>query len=182
MAFVLRRPFAVSAGLKQISRSPATVRLFHNTPLKSRSFLTSSPSKPLSSNIFKSNSVLQNAFKRSYNQPAYQTYQPTATGNLTQKLLYGAALVGGTIVVTNLVFNRETREDGGMPPYERDYLNQTFLHTGMGVGIIATAATALHRSGWSYRLMATNPWLVIGLSLAASIGTMYATFNTHPDK
>jgi len=29
--------------------------------------------------------------------------------------------------------------------------------------------------------MATNPWLVIGVSLAASIGTMYATFHTDPD-
>jgi len=68
-----------------------------------------------------------------------------------------------------------------MPPFEREYLNQTFLHTGLGVGIIGVAASALHKSGWSYRLMATNPWLVIGLSLAMSIGTMYGTFNTHPD-
>lgn len=107
---------------------------------------------------------------------------PTQSGSLTQRLLYGAAIVGGTILATNLIFNRETREDGGMPAYERDYLNQTFLHTGLGVGIIAVAARALHSSGWSYRLMATNPWLVIGLGLAASFGTMYGTFYTHPDK
>lgn len=111
-------------------------------------------------------------------QPAYQPTQ----GNLTQKLIYGAAIVGGTIVATNLVFNRETREDGGMPQYERSYLNETFLHTGLGVGIIGVAARALHTSGWSYRLMATNPWAVIGISLVASIGTMYATFNTAPEK
>ena len=110
-------------------------------------------------------------------QPAYQ-----ASGNLTQKLLYGAALIGGTIVVTNMVFNRETREDGCMPPFEREYLNQTFMHTGLGVGIIGVAATALHRSGWSYRLMAMNPWAVIGVSLVASIGAMYGTFHTDPNK
>lgn len=81
----------------------------------------------------------------------------------------------------NLVFNRETREDGGMPPFERAYLNDTFLHTGLGVGIIGIAATALHRSGWSYRLMATSPWLVIGLGLASSIGTMIGTQMTDPD-
>lgn len=68
-----------------------------------------------------------------------------------------------------------------MPEYERAYLNDTFLHTGLGIGIIGVAASALHRSGWSYRLMTFNPWVVIGVSLAASIGTMYGTFKTHPD-
>lgn len=180
MSFVLRRPFAVSAGLKQISKSSPTVRLFHNSPLRSNSFLAST-SKIAPSNALKSKSSFQKAFKRAYT-PQQSFPRQAPTGNLTQKLLYGAALVGGTIVATNLIFNRETREDGGMPPFERDYLNQTFLHTGLGVGIIGVAATALHRSGWSYRLMATNPWLVIGVSLAMSIGTMYGTFNTHPDK
>lgn len=102
------------------------------------------------------------------------------TGNLTQKLLYGGALVGGTILATNLIFNRETREDGGMPLFEREYLNETFMHTGLGVGIIAVAASALHKSGWSYRLMSMNPWVVIIGGLACSIGTMYGTFNTDP--
>jgi len=69
-----------------------------------------------------------------------------------------------------------------MPPYERSYLNETFMHTGLGLGMIGVAAQALHRSGWSYRLMATNPWVVIGVSLAASIGSMYGTFATYPDK
>jgi hypothetical protein len=178
MSFILRRPFAVSAGLKQMSKSSPTVRLFHNSPLKSNSFLISS-TKPSPSNALKPKTAFQNAFKRAYTPP--QTYQ-LPTGNLTRRLLYGAALVGGTIVATNLIFNRETREDGGMPPFEREYLNQTFLHTGLGVGIIGVAASALHRSGWSYRLMATNPWLVIGVGLAASIGTMYATFHTDPNK
>lgn len=111
-------------------------------------------------------------------QPAYAPDR----GNLTQKLLYGATIVGGTIIATNLIFNRETREDGGMPPFEREYLNQTFMHTGLGVGVIGIAARALHTSGWSYRLMATNPWMVIIGGLALSIGTMYGTFYTSPDK
>ena len=182
MAFILRRPLAVSAGLKQLTKSPVTARLFHsNSPIKLNSFLISS-AKPASSNALKSKSpFFQHAFKRAYTpQQSYQI--PSSSGNLTQKLLYGALLVGGTVVATNLIFNRETREDGGMPLFEREYLNQTFMHTGLGVGIIGIAATALHRSGWSYRLMATNPWLVIGVSLAISIGSMYGTFNTHPDK
>lgn len=103
-------------------------------------------------------------------------------GNLSQKILYGAAIVGGTMLAANLIFNRETREDGGMPPYEREYLNQTFLHTGLGVGIIAIAARAMHTNGWTFRLMAANPWAVVGLGLVASIGTMYGTMYTPPEK
>ena len=81
-----------------------------------------------------------------------------------------------------MVFNRETREDGGMPPFERSYLNETFMHTGLGLGIIALAARALHTNGWSYRLMASYPWLVVGVGLAASIGTMIGTQMTPPEK
>lgn len=68
-----------------------------------------------------------------------------------------------------------------MPPFERQYLNETFLHTGLGLGIIAIAARQLHASGWSYRLMAMNPWLVFGVGLVGSIGTMYGTMATSPD-
>ena len=114
-------------------------------------------------------------------QPGGQIAGPDA-GSMAQRLLYGAAIVGGTVVATNFIFNRETREDGGMPPYERAFLNETFMHTGLGIGIIGVAANALHRSGWSYKLMMANPWLVMGVGLAASVGTMYGTFATSPDK
>jgi hypothetical protein len=182
MSFVLRRPFAVSSVFKQYNKPSAVLRAFHSSPLKSKSqsFFNYRPAGPVSSNVLKSNSIFKNAFKRTYMQESYQA--PAQTGNLTQKLVVGAALVGGAIVATNLIFNRETREDGGMPPYEREYLNQTFMHTGLGVGIIALAARTLHTSGWSYKLMARSPWLVIGVGLAASIGTMYGTMYTHPDK
>ena len=114
-------------------------------------------------------------------QQSGQIEAPNA-GTLAQRLLYGAAIVGGAVVATNMLFNRETREDGGMPPFERQFLNETFMHTGLGIGIIGVAAQALHKSGWSYKLMTTNPWVVLGVGLAASIGTMYGTFATSPDK
>ena len=114
-------------------------------------------------------------------QPA-TPYNGANAGDMRSRLLYGAGIFGGTVVAINLLFNRETREDGGMPPYERSYLNETFLHTGLGVGMIGVAASALHRSGWSYKLMATNPWIVIGGSLAVSVGSMMGCFATSPDK
>lgn len=107
---------------------------------------------------------------------------PNNSGDVKAKLVYGAALFGGTVVVINLLFNRETREDGGMRPYERAYLNETFMHTGLGVGIIAVAARALHTSGWSVRLMTMNPYVVLGVGLVGSIGTMMATFATPPEQ
>ncbi|RAH41413.1 Bax Inhibitor family protein [Aspergillus brunneoviolaceus CBS 621.78] len=175
MAFFLRRPFAVPTALCQISKPANSARFIHNTPFKPAQ---PKPTGPVSSSIFaKSRQTFQNAFRRTYmQQPTYNT-----RGELLQKLGYGAAIVGGTIIATNLIFNRETREDGGMPHYERSYLNETFMHTGLGVGIIAIAARAMHMNGFSYRMMAANPWLVMGLGLVASIGTMYGTLYTSPD-
>ncbi|KAL2059603.1 hypothetical protein ABVK25_000896 [Lepraria finkii] len=173
MAFVLRKPFAISTCLKQLPKTAAsTTRTFHSSskPLNFHSKAT-----PSTTTLTKSRNAFQQSFRRFYQSPAQA---PSPSGPLAQRLLYGAAIVGGTVVATNLIFNRETREDGGMPPFERQFLNETFLHTGLGVGIIGVAAHALHRSGWSYRLMTMNPWVVMGVGLAASIGTMYGTFAT----
>ncbi|KAI9371643.1 inhibitor of apoptosis-promoting Bax1-domain-containing protein [Aspergillus egyptiacus] len=175
MAFFLRRPFAVPTALRQVPKAANTARFIHSSPIKPAQ---PTPLTPASSSIFaKSRQTFQNAFRRTYMQQTYGASQ----GDLTQKLIYGAAIVGGTILATNFVFNRETREDGGMPEYERRYLNETFMHTGLGVGIIGIAARALHMNGWSYRLMASNPWLVVGAGLVASIGTMMGTRATSPD-
>lgn len=177
MASFLRRPFAVSSALHQVPKfSSNTARFIHNAPFKPQ------PIKPFgasSSILNKSRQTFQNAFRRTYQTYNYNTAQG---GNLTQKLVYGGAIVGGTILATNLIFNRETREDGGMPQYEQSYLNETFMHTGLGVGIIGVAARALHVNGWSVRLMAMNPWAILGLGLVGSIGTMFGTFYTPPEK
>ena len=179
MAFVLRRPFSIVVAIKQIPKpASAPYRAFHqSSPLRPINSLSASkPASPITA-LAKS----RNVFHRTYIQPSSPVTRPEA-GSLTQRLLYGAGIVGATVIATNLIFNRETREDGGMPPFERSYLNETFLHTGLGVGIIGVAARALHQSGWSIRLMATNPWLVIGGGLAMSIGTMYGCFATAPEK
>jgi growth hormone-inducible transmembrane protein len=182
MAFVLKRPFAAASAFRQVTKPSAVIRAFHSSPLKSNSptFFASRATVPASNALKANNGSFHNAFRRSYQTQGYQV--PTQSGNLTQRLLYGGLMVGGAMVAANLIFNRETREDGGMPLYEREYLNQTFMHTGLGVGIIGLAARTLHASGWSYRLMATNPWVMIIGGLAASVGTMYGTLYTHPDK
>lgn len=187
-SFIARRPFALASALtKEI---PSTARL------ALRSFQTTTKQPQLHQPITRissastakqftplQQSVIRSAFQSS-SRRAYQTSAPAnpiAQGNLTQRLVYGGAIFGGTLLAINLVFNRETREDGGMPPYERAYLNETFLHTGLGIGIIGVAARALHMNGWSYRLMSANPWLVLGVGLVGSIGTMMGCYATSPD-
>ena len=178
MAFILRRPFILTTTLKQLSKSASaksvTDRALH-TSSKPSFTLSSKPTSPLSA-LTKA----RNAFHRTYIQPA-QVSRPD-TGNMASKLLYGGAIVGGTVLATNVLFNRETREDGGMPPFERAFLNETFLHTGLGIGMIGVTAKALHASGWSYRLMSMNPWMIIGGSLALSIGSMIGCRSTDPSK
>lgn len=108
--------------------------------------------------------------------------QAGSSASLGRRLLLGGAVFGGTLLAVNALWNRETRDDGGMPPYERAYLNETFLHTGLGVGIIGLAARQFLVTGFTYRLMATNPWVVAIGGLAAGIGTMMATRSIDPDK
>lgn len=180
MAFLLRRPFAVAATLRQAApkqSQPILARSFHISPLNQRAnfFTPKTPTLSAANNVAR----FRTTFRRSYQQTAYN---PMAQGDFRQRLIYGAGIFGATLLGINFIFNRETREDGGMPDFERRYLNDTFMHTGLGIGIIGVAARALHMNGWSYRLMAANPWLVLGVGLVGSLGTMYGTRATHPDK
>jgi hypothetical protein len=181
MAFVLRRPMALAATLRQLPQaSQPAIRQFHHTPLRQSATPFSKSPHP-ESILSRSRSVFQATFRRQYSTPSPAT-PIGGPGDARGRLIYGAAIFGGTLIAVNLVFNRETREDGGMPPFERAYLNDTFLHTGLGLGTIAIAARALHANGWSYRLMATSPWLVLGVGLVGSIGSMIACRATSPDK
>ena len=94
-----------------------------------------------------------------------------------------AGIVAGTAIGLNLFFNRETRDALSM--YESNYLNSTFTYLGGGLTVTAGAAYALHRFGYSARLMMANPWLVLGVGLVASIGGMMgaqALPPSHPAK
>jgi hypothetical protein len=84
MAFLLRRPFAITATatLRQAVPKPSqsiTFRAFHSTPLKQARL---SPSQHVAK------------FRRSYQQAAYN---PVAQGDLRQRLLYGAGIFGVTL-------------------------------------------------------------------------------------
>lgn len=192
---VRQGPARLASRLPQISKAatrsstgPASfARAFHQSNPKG-SFFTSKTTL-LSSSFARaapkssSNSLVSRLVGASGR--GYQTSAPPAPadgGSVIRKLLVGGAIFGGTLVAINVVFNRETREDGGMPPFERAYLNNTFLHTGLGIGIIGLTARQMVQSGFVYRLMVTNPWVVAIGGLALSFGTMIGTRSIDPDK
>ncbi|KAJ8495609.1 hypothetical protein ONZ51_g1575 [Trametes cubensis] len=90
-----------------------------------------------------------------------------------------AATVAGTIVGVNAFLNRETRD--ALSPAERSYLHESFQYTGGGLAITALAARAMFKNGFAFRIMSANPWVVLGVSLVGSIGTMMGAMYTPPE-
>ncbi|KAI5780034.1 inhibitor of apoptosis-promoting Bax1-domain-containing protein [Geopyxis carbonaria] len=154
--------------------------------------------KPLTKRPLSSSSLLRSPLLRSL-RPAPKLQTPTQSlaarrfftteqavirrpnsAETWQRLASGALLFGGTLFATNFLFNRETRE-GSIPAYEHEYLKETFTYTALGVGIIGAVAKGLHNVGFAHRLMMTNPWLVMGGGLVASIGTLAGVYSTDPD-
>ncbi|KAL2145791.1 hypothetical protein VTI28DRAFT_6290 [Corynascus sepedonium] len=175
---------AVRAGPGRLAaKAPQLARAFHSTP-KNSFFTPRTASLAFRTNTKSSSNILTRlqGASRGY-RAQYEAYVDPATRRkeLFRKLMIGGAIFGGTLVTVNVMFNRETREDGGMPPFERSYLNRTFMHTGLGVGIIGLTAYQMVQSGFVYRLMVTNPWVVGIGGLALSIGSMMATRAIDPD-
>lgn len=197
--FTLRQgPARLAAQLPHISKTTArstsgpaaTIRAFHqstpkNSLFASRTATTLLASSPLRAGAPKAGNTVSRlaaGASRTYYQQAGTSAVPASGGSTLRKLLVGGAIFGGTLAAINVVFNRETREDGGMPPYERSYLNNTFLHTGLGIGIIGLTARQMVQTGFVYRIMVTNPWMVAIGGLALSFGTMIGTRSISPDK
>lgn len=161
------------------------LRAFHQSAPKN-SFFTSRTASLVARSNAKSNNILSRlqGASRGY-RSQYESAHPDPAARkaqLLRKLAIGGAIFGGTLVTVNVMFNRETREDGGMPAFERSYLNKTFMHTGLGIGIIGLTAYQMVQSGFVYRIMVTNPWIVGIGGIALSIGSMIATRSIEPDK
>lgn len=191
MSFTLsirQGPARLAQRLPELTQRSSTSVLRAIAAAPARRFHQASPTgarKPILATTTATRSVFrQNGSIRFYSQNGGQYQQQTASSTAssgTRKLLVGGAIFGGTLMAINLVFNRETREDGGMPIYEREYLNNTFLHTGLGVGIIALTARQMIQTGFVYRIMTTNPWVVGIGGLALSFATMIGTRSISPD-
>ncbi|KAF3920182.1 hypothetical protein AA313_de0204811 [Arthrobotrys entomopaga] len=187
----LRRPLAGCA-IRPAATFASIAKQQSATLLRPRTFTAAfSSTKPTASNsrpsIIATLSKLSkssNPFLRFQARNASFATEPAvarpASQSALQRGLYALAVFGGTAFAINFIFNRETRE-GPIPTYQREFLHETFMYTGLGVGMIGVAAKALHNVGWSYRLMAMNPWVFMGVSLVGGIGTMMATFACPPE-
>ncbi|KAJ7606851.1 Bax inhibitor family protein [Roridomyces roridus] len=96
-----------------------------------------------------------------------------------QRIALIAGGVAGTVVLLDGALNRETRDSLSMA--ERSLLNSTFAYTGTGLAVIAATARVMFTSGVTFRIMAANPWVVVGASLAGGIGSMMGVFWTPPE-
>jgi len=105
---------------------------------------------------------------RPTNQEAWKRYGITAI------------TVAGTVIAVNVFFNRDTRD--GLSLAEQSYLNDSFKYTGAGLVFTAVAARSLFRSGFAFRIMSANPWVVLGVGLVGSIGTRIGAMSTSPDR
>lgn len=106
MATLLRRPFAITSGAKQLSNPSATLlRAFHNT---SKTAFRTSPASETFSLAKARQPIFQNAFHNATQQGSRRTITQQAfgsqanNGDVRQKLIYGGAFFGGTLLAINL--------------------------------------------------------------------------------
>lgn len=95
--------------------------------------------------------------------------KPTDQEKWRKLAISGGSIVGSAILF-HLFLNRETND--GLSMLERSYLNDSFMYTGGGLALTAIASRALFKSGFAARLMAANPWVVLGVGLVGSVGSM----------
>ncbi|KAF9444598.1 hypothetical protein P691DRAFT_807134 [Macrolepiota fuliginosa MF-IS2] len=95
---------------------------------------------------------------------------------------FGATTAGvaAAVVVLEAIFNRDTRAPLSLA--ERTYLNDSFKYTAGGLLVTALTARQMFRSGFAFRIMAANPWVVLGVSLFGSIATMAGAMYTPPER
>ncbi|KAF7298813.1 Bax Inhibitor family protein [Mycena indigotica] len=130
-------------------------------------------------NILQALQKQRQAFSSAFKAPRYTTMVETSRPISWRRVALIAGGVAGTVIVLESALNRETRS--GLTNAERSLLNSTFMYTGAGLTITAAAARAMFTSGVVYRIMAANPWVVMGASLAGGIGSMMGVFYTPPE-
>ncbi|EIW64207.1 Bax inhibitor family protein [Trametes versicolor FP-101664 SS1] len=164
------RPLASSA-FSQAARNPqmASFRLYSSLR---PNVLGSFKRSPLSPSFFTRQS---RTFITDANPVVYKPSQAESW----KRFGITAATVAGTIVGVNVFLNRETRD--GLSAAEQSYLHQSFQYTGGGLAITAIVARTLFKNGFAFRLMSANPWVVLGVSLVGSIGTMMGAMYTPPE-
>ncbi|GAA5897714.1 hypothetical protein JCM8208_000239 [Rhodotorula glutinis] len=179
-----RPTFAPAAiRLAALPSSSSTARLFSSSARSAFAHQPSPSPRPSPSSAF---DALRGAWSKTGSKRGVATSPAPAYyggAGSKQKVDWGKVGVNVGVGVAgavglNLLLNRETSP---LQAHEWEYLRSTFKYTGLGLAITAGAATLAFKNGLTYRMMALNPWLVMGGSLALSIGSMYGVYATAPD-
>ncbi|KAG9314166.1 inhibitor of apoptosis-promoting Bax1-domain-containing protein [Chiua virens] len=109
-----------------------------------------------------------------------QTVTSASSQEGWKKFAITAVAVAGTVIVAEAFLNRDTRDS--LSATEQSYLHDSFKYTGGGLVLTALAARSMFRSGVAFRIMSANPWLVLGVSLVGSIGSMMGVYYTPPER
>ncbi|OAV99062.1 hypothetical protein PTTG_02400 [Puccinia triticina 1-1 BBBD Race 1] len=163
-------------------------RLIHH-PLKP----THTFSQLTSRSIFSAPSRHPNGFNRTTaqrwfscsNQSASQVNrlsvfeQAKSQSNYKQIFIASAGLVGSLVLLDGFL-NRDQRIEP-LSQAQKELLNSSFQHTGIGLAITSVLARYMFKNGLTMRMMAMNPLAVAGLGLVGSIGSMMGTLYTSPD-
>ncbi|PLW07899.1 hypothetical protein PCANC_03736 [Puccinia coronata f. sp. avenae] len=107
------------------------------------------------------------------------TLQAKTHKNYKQIFIASAGLVGSLVLLDGFL-NRDQRIEP-LSKSQKELLNSSFQHTGMGLAITSVLARYMFKNGLTMRMMAMNPLVVAGVGLAGSIGSMMCTLNTSPD-
>jgi hypothetical protein len=177
MPFVLRRPLRLPSYIAVASKSalkPAPVRT-----LQAHGFFTS---QTMVTTPIRSLAKMRMTF------PQFRTYvsepiAPTSSPNpaLVLKLLVAGVQIGGTLLICNLLFNRETRDDG-LSQYEQEYLNETFSHMGTAFGIMGFVARAMYQNSSCNKMMVmAQPHMIFACCSVAWV-MFFVARTIHPDK
>ncbi|EKM83978.1 hypothetical protein AGABI1DRAFT_31895 [Agaricus bisporus var. burnettii JB137-S8] len=103
-----------------------------------------------------------------------------AAGISWQRMAATAGGVAAAVVILEGTLNRDTRAP--LSDTERAYLNESFKYTAAGLAFTALAARQMFKSGFAFRVMSSNPWMVLGFSLVGSIATMAGAMYTPPER
>ncbi|KAF7299667.1 Bax Inhibitor family protein [Mycena chlorophos] len=152
-------------------------------PVASRTAAAQLGARNLSSSSFRPNTILQTLQKQrkqfgsAFKYNTDSVIQPAKLSWRRVALIAGG--VAGTVIVMDSALNRETR--ASLSQAERSLLNSTFAYTGAGLTVTAAIARMMYRSGFVFRIMAANPWVVVGASLVGGIGSIIGVQNTAPE-
>ncbi|KAI5122353.1 hypothetical protein M0805_004111 [Coniferiporia weirii] len=173
LASALRSP-AFAARMLRTSglHTKASPNMFFRSGLLASSLKASPRSKILSFSLLQSSA-------RSISTEGSVISGPSQA-NAWKRFGITAAVVAGSVVAVNAVLNTETRD--ALSAAEKSYLNESFQYTGGGLAITALAARMMFKNGFAFRVMSANPWVVLGVSLVGSIGSMMGVYYTPPER